>query len=367
MLMTSATRGEGKTTTLVNTAIVFSQLGIRVLVIDGDLRRPRCHALLKMENTVGFADLLAGQIDVETAIRPTQRRESFSISAGTIPPNPAELLGSRRMHELLQELHEQFEFIFIDSSPVMAVSDAVFLSTMVEGTLLVVNRRTPKPLVRKTRQRLSTPHTKILGVLLNRVDIRAGEYGSYYKHYYDYYPHDVDFRADGRGAASNGNGALAHGGNGHGPAAVEPDEGDELGEKPFSPANGAPAAAQTQRPRDLREDKIIELGEALEVEAPESLAAANELARVEPKLAAKKSTETTAHGANQAGSLTVAASAIAEKTNGSRLAPPFAPPRQSAEPARAATNRQAIAGGLFSRGKRQAPARHGAHGPHCAP
>src|SRR5439155_26224019 len=98
------------------------------------------------------------------------------ISAGTIPPNPAELLGSRKMNELLQKLREQFEFIFIDSSPVMAVSDAVFLTTMVEGTLMVVNRRTPKHMVRKTRTRLSTPYTKILGVLLNRVDVRAGEY-----------------------------------------------------------------------------------------------------------------------------------------------------------------------------------------------
>ena len=222
MLMTSATRGEGKTTTLVNTAIVFSQLGIRVLVIDADLRRPRCHMLLKMENTAGLADLLAGQIGMEEAIRPTQAENLFLISAGTIPPNPAELLGSRKMHELLQQLREQFEFIFIDSSPVMAVSDAVFLSTMVEGTLMVVNRRTPKPLVRKTRTRLSTPHTKILGVLLNRVDVRAGEYGSYYAHYYEYYPHDLDLSDGPPAAFGNGNGALSHRVNRHSPATPEP-------------------------------------------------------------------------------------------------------------------------------------------------
>lgn len=83
------------------------------------------------------------------------------ISAGAVPPNPAELLGSERMHELLQQLRDQFEFIFIDSSPLLAVSDAVFLSTMADGTLLVVNRRTPKPLVRKARARITTPRTKI--------------------------------------------------------------------------------------------------------------------------------------------------------------------------------------------------------------
>src|SRR5438094_746600 len=119
------------------------------------------------------------------------------------------------MHELLQQFREQFEFIFIDSSPVMAVSDAVFLSTMVEGTLLVVNRRTPKPLVRKTRHRLTTPHTKILGVLLNRVDIRAGEYGSYYRHYYEYYPHDHDTSHSAPPVNGNRNGALTHRANGH--------------------------------------------------------------------------------------------------------------------------------------------------------
>jgi len=120
MLMTSATRGEGKTTTLVNTAIVFSQLGIRVLVIDADLRRPRCHMLLKMENTAGLADLLAGQIDVENAIRPTSAENLFL----SVPGHSAQSGGatsSKRMHELLQQFREQFEFVFIDSSPVMAV------------------------------------------------------------------------------------------------------------------------------------------------------------------------------------------------------------------------------------------------------
>jgi capsular exopolysaccharide synthesis family protein len=190
MLLTSAARGEGKTTTIINTAIVFAQLGIRVLIVDGDLRRPNCHKLLKMENTAGLADVLAGQIEWADAIKPTAADNLFLMSSGTLPPNPAELLGSTKMHEILQQMREQYQFIFIDSSPVMAVSDAIFLSTMVDGTLLVVNGKTPKPLVRKARSRLNTPHSKILGILLNRVDMRAGEYGSYYNHYYEYYGRD---------------------------------------------------------------------------------------------------------------------------------------------------------------------------------
>ena len=219
MLMTSATRGEGKTTTLVNTAILFAQLGIPVLVIDADLRRPRCHMLLKMENSAGLSDLLTGQIDIDGAIRSTPAENLFLISGGAVPPNPAELLGSKRMHELLQQLRTRFEFILIDSSPVMAVSDAVFLPTMVDGTLLVVNRRTPKPLVRKTRVRLNMPHTKLLGVLLNRVDIRAGEYGGYYSHHYEYYPHEAKLPSSGYNAGGSGKGAISEGKNGRSPAA----------------------------------------------------------------------------------------------------------------------------------------------------
>lgn len=187
MLLTSASRAEGKSTTTINTAIVFAQMGVRVLVIDADLRRPTCHKILKMDNQVGLADVLAGQMECQDAIRTTAAPNLFLMSSGTSPPNPAELLGSKKMQETLQQLREQYEFIFIDSSPVMAVSDAVYLSAMVDGTLLVVNRKTPKPLVRTARARLDTPHTKMLGIILNQVDTRHEGYSYYYSHYHDYY------------------------------------------------------------------------------------------------------------------------------------------------------------------------------------
>ena len=207
VLVTSALRGEGKTTTLVNTAVVFAQLGVPVLIIDGDLRRPNCHRLLKMDNSAGLAELLAGQIDVNQAIRSTPVEKLSVISAGALPPNPAELLGSERMHELLQQLRQRFEFIFVDSSPLLAVSDGLFLSTMVDGTLLVVNRKTPKPLVKKARARLSVPQGKIVGMLLNRVDIHNNEYGGYYKQYDTYYGADSP---DGSPLLGNGNGTSSH-------------------------------------------------------------------------------------------------------------------------------------------------------------
>ena len=220
VLVTSAVRGDGKTTTLVNTAIVFAQLGIRVLIIDADLRRSSCHRQLNMDNSLGLSDLLAGQIEPAQAIRPTPAKNLFFISGGTLPPNPAELLGSEKMHGLLQELRAEFEFIFIDTSPVLAVSDPVFLSTMVDGTLFVVGSRTPKPLIKKARARLNITQTKLLGMLLNRVDIQKNEYSGYYQQYYTYY-RDAASALDNPAIFENGNGrtlhdATAHAGNGNG-------------------------------------------------------------------------------------------------------------------------------------------------------
>ena len=191
IMLTSATRSEGKSTTLVNTAIVFAQMGARVLIIDGDLRRPRCHKILKMPNEVGLAECLAGQIEAEKVFRPTQVDNLFVITSGSRPPNPAELLGSKTMARTLAILRDQFDYIFIDSSPVLPVSDALPLGTMVDGVLMVVDgQNTPRQLVRDARVRLTSPQIKMLGVLLNRVDVQEGSYGSYYGHYYNYYKHD---------------------------------------------------------------------------------------------------------------------------------------------------------------------------------
>jgi capsular exopolysaccharide synthesis family protein len=245
MLVTSAGRGDGKTTTLVNTAIVFAQLGIRVVIVDADLRRPCCHMLLRTENKAGLSDLLAGQLDLDEAIRPTPAENLFFISAGALPPNPAELLGSTKMHELLEQLRQRFEFVFIDSTPILAVTDSVFLSTMVDGTLLVVNGRTPKPLVKKARARLALSQSKVLGMLLNRIDIHNNEYGGYYQQYYTYYREDAPPLGNGVPQfAENRNGVPAHepaavGGNGH----ARPESDGRRNRKSAGLANGATQAA----------------------------------------------------------------------------------------------------------------------------
>jgi capsular exopolysaccharide synthesis family protein len=181
LLFTSGIHGEGKTVTVVNTAAVLAQMGMRVLVIDADLRCASCHKVLGVENHAGLADVLAGQRELAEVIHPTAIEQLFFLSSGPLPANPAELVGSKKMRDTLAALQEQYDYILIDSPPVMPVSDAILLSTMADGVVLVANaRQTPRQVVRATHVRLSYAHAKILGVVLNQLHIRNGDYAYYY-------------------------------------------------------------------------------------------------------------------------------------------------------------------------------------------
>jgi capsular exopolysaccharide synthesis family protein len=185
ILFTSGIHGEGKTVTVVNSALAFAEMGVPVLVIDADLRRPDCHRLLMMENGRGLTEVLTGQTSPMEVIRPTGINHLFLLSAGSLPPNPAELVGSKKMQETVASLREQYDYILIDSPPVIQVSDALLLSTIVDGVVLVVSsQETPKYVVREARSRLSYARAKILGVTLNRVNLRRGDYAYYYGSYY---------------------------------------------------------------------------------------------------------------------------------------------------------------------------------------
>ena len=184
LLFTSGIHGEGKTVTAVNTAAVLAQMGVRVLVIDADLRCSACHTVLGIENRAGLAEVLAGRWVPSDVIRPTVSESLFVLSSGAVPLNPAELVGSKQMRALLASLQEQYDYILIDSPPVMLASDAMLLSTMVDGVVLVANaQRTPKQVVREARTRLTCARAKILGVVLNQLNIRNREYVYYYRKY----------------------------------------------------------------------------------------------------------------------------------------------------------------------------------------
>ena len=148
-LVTSALAGEGKTVTAVNTAAMLAQLGASVLLIDADMRRPRCHRVLDLDNNLGLTEVLTGVRDLHDLIRPTAVANLFILSSGSVPPNATELVGSPKMHQVVTQLQQIYDYIVIDSPPVMPVSDALLLATIADGVLLVTNAsRTPKQQVR---------------------------------------------------------------------------------------------------------------------------------------------------------------------------------------------------------------------------
>ena len=153
--MTSAEPGEGKTTTVLNLAITFAQTGSRVLVIDGDLRKPRIHRYLHFDKKNGLSDLLIGTTTLDKAIRHHKKTDVDCIPAGQIPPNPVELLSSEKMNMLLQTLSESYDYIFIDSPPVTVVSDAASVANYIDGYILVIRHNyTIHELLEKARSSL---------------------------------------------------------------------------------------------------------------------------------------------------------------------------------------------------------------------
>lgn len=180
ILFTSSAAEEGKTTTVLNTALIFAQMGVRVLVIDADLRRSGCHKILGMANGIGLTEVLTGQCEVPEVVKALPLQNLFFLGSGTISPNPTELVGSKKMYETLTSLRTEYDYILIDSPPVRGMSDTVLLSTMVDGVVLVANaQRTAKQLVKESQARLSYARANILGIVLNNIDSGKETYSAY--------------------------------------------------------------------------------------------------------------------------------------------------------------------------------------------
>lgn len=216
ILVTSGSAREGKTVTAINQALTLAQAGGRVLMIDADIRKPRLHKVFNLPNGHGLSTYLSGQSPLERIVHEVSLKghggfplggngdaagasggQLSVIPSGPMPPNPAELLGSRRMRETLETLRGDYDYVVIDTPPVLPVTDTILLAALSDGVILVVRgQETPIDVAVKSRDRLTYARAKILGVVLNDVDVTSGDYYQYQRYYYSYYA-DQDGEAAG--------------------------------------------------------------------------------------------------------------------------------------------------------------------------
>ena len=194
LLITSAVPAEGKTTITVNLGAMLASLGSKVVIVDCDMRKPSCHRSTGVENKPGFVQCLTGHVELADAILPVPGVPNLSvIPCGPIPPNPAEVLSSPVTPELFNKLRSQFEYVLVDSPPLLTVSDSRILSTLTDAVVLVTKAYgTPYDVVRRARELLYHAGARILGVALNSIDVhKQGGYGygdgyGYYRYGYGY-------------------------------------------------------------------------------------------------------------------------------------------------------------------------------------
>jgi capsular exopolysaccharide synthesis family protein len=195
LLITSARPHEGKSTTSVSVARAFARIGMRVLLIDGDMRDPSLHKLLGRDNTVGLSNILSGGVVPAPAVQDTDQENLRFLACGPRPPNPAELLSGDKLRTFVEAARDQFDLIVIDGPPVLGLADAPLLASWVLGTVLVVEAGvTKRELAKMAIRRLRVGRGHIVGAILNKFDIRKAGYtygyiyghGSGYGYGYDY-------------------------------------------------------------------------------------------------------------------------------------------------------------------------------------
>jgi len=191
LLVTSSLPGEGKTTTAVNTAISLAQTGANVVIIDADMRRPRLQSIFGLQCSLGLSSILSDDVGEEEMLAMISKDEKTGLNvltSGPIPPNPAELLGSAQMRNLLSTLQNRFTHVIVDSPPVSSFTDGVLIASMVDGVLLVVHGgKSSRHIVRRSRQLLQDVGAKIFGVVLNNTTVQTHDYYYYQRYYGQHY------------------------------------------------------------------------------------------------------------------------------------------------------------------------------------
>ena len=199
LVLTSPGPADGKSTTVANLAITFAQQGQKTLLVDADLRRAVLDKTFGVPRTPGLTEVVVGVSSLDDAVHGTSVENLFIMGSGQLPPNPSELLGSARMREVLEAARAQFDVILFDSPPLLAVTDAAVLSTVVEGAILVVRMgSTSREAVRRAAAHLRTVNSRVLGAVLNDIDLNTGSYYGGYG-YYAYSYHAESRTRNGRG------------------------------------------------------------------------------------------------------------------------------------------------------------------------
>ena len=203
IVVTSSNPGEGKTTTICNLAIIYAHDGKRTVLLDTDFRKPNLHNEFKVERMPGLTDFLLGNALLSDVIRKTPIDNLDLICCGTVPPNPSETLGSRKMKDFLIELKKQYDIVLMDSPPVLAVTDPAVLATLSDGVVLVVSSGTTRVVeLEQSCEAIGAVRASVLGVVLNNFDLRMA-YGGDYKYYrYKYYSYGYGYSYGDDGAGN---------------------------------------------------------------------------------------------------------------------------------------------------------------------
>lgn len=185
IVITSSGPGEGKSTTASNLAVSMSQYDKKVLLIDCDLRKPTIHKKFNISNTNGLSNFLVGEVGFDEAAF-TYNDNLTILSSGNIPPNPSEMIASKKMKTFIEVLKQRFDFIIIDAPPVIAVTDAQILSTITDGVILVTAYgQAEKEAVKKAKELLDKVKANIIGAVMTKVEMNRGKGYGYYYYYGD--------------------------------------------------------------------------------------------------------------------------------------------------------------------------------------